>query len=351
MGKTETGILQALAAEFNFEPPTKHGFDVVEAIKAMHEGKAKAFFAMGGNFLSATPDTKFTAEALEKTNLTVQVITKLNRSALVTGKKALILPPLGRSEIDLQNGKQQFVTTENSMGSVQTSKGVFAPASQYLRSEPWIVCQLAKYVFHKNWDKFSDNYDEIRDAIERTIPGFEDYNRRVRQRGGFYLPNKPRFGEFPTHNSKANFMVHKLSGWNLKPDQFLLMTIRSHDQFNTTVYDLNDRYRGIKNERRVIFMNPVDMEEFALKSGQVVNLTSHFNDGERFANHFIVVPYPIPNRCTAAYFPETNSLVPIGSVAEKSNTPTSKSIVITITKSANEKAGKFNYDYAESIHK
>ncbi len=199
---------------------------------------------------------------------------------------------------------------------------------------------------NQNWDKFADNYDEIRDVIERTISGFEQYNQRVREKGGFYLPNKPRFGEFPTHNNKANFTTHDLTIWNLKPEQFLLMTIRSHDQFNTTVYDLNDRYRGIKNERRIIFMNPEDMEEFELKSGQVIDLTSHFDDGERSANHFIVVPYPIPKRCTAAYFPETNSLVPIGSVAEKSNTPTSKSVVITIKKHGNEQIGKFNYDYA-----
>lgn len=343
--KPKPEFLQALKKEFDFEPPTKHGFDTVESIKAMHSGKAKTFFAMGGNFLSATPDTKFTAEALQNCNLTVQVITKLNRSALVTGKKALILPPLGRSEIDLQTGKPQFVTTENSMGNVQMSKGVLQPASEDLQSEVWIVCQLAKYVLNQDWDKFSDNYDEIREAIQRTIPGFEDYNQRVREKGGFYLPNKPRFGEFPTHNNKANFTTHDLTIWKLKPEQFLLMTIRSHDQFNTTVYDLNDRYRGIKNERRIIFMNPDDMKEFGFKSGQVVDLTSHFDDGERYANHFIVVPYPIPKRCTAAYFPETNSLVPIGSVAEKSNTPTSKSVVITIKANGNEYAGKFNYDY------
>lgn len=343
--KPKPAFLQALEREFNFTPPAKHGFDTVESIKAMHTGKAKVFIAMGGNFLSATPDTKFTAEALQKTNLTVQIITKLNRSALVTGKRALILPPLGRSEIDLQNGIEQFVTTENSMGNVQMSKGVLPPASEDLRSEIWIVCELAKAVLGVDWEDFANDYNKIRDAIERTIHGFENYNVRVRQNGGFYLPNKPRIGEFPTHNNKANFTTHDLTIRRLQPNQFLLMTIRSHDQFNTTIYDLNDRYRGIKGERRVIFLNPVDMREFDFESGQVVDLTSHFDDGERHANHFIAVPYEIPRRCAATYFPEANSLVPIGSVAEKSNTPTSKSVVITIQKNDAERIGRFNYDY------
>jgi len=343
--KPKPEFLQALATEFNFTPPLRHGLDTVESIKAMQDGRAKVFVAMGGNFLSATPDTKFTGEALQKTNLTVQIITKLNRSALVTGQKALILPPLGRSEIDLQNGREQFVTTENSMGNVQRSKGVLPPASENLRSEVWIVSELAKAVLGQNWDEMVNDYDRIREAIERTIAGFENYNQHVRENGGFYLPNGPRIGEFPTPNGKANFTTHDLTIRKLQPDQFLLMTIRSHDQFNTTIYDLNDRYRGIKNERRVIFLNPADMREFDLKSGQVVDLTSHFDDGMRHANHFIAVPYPIPQRCAAAYFPEANSLVPIGSVAKKSNTPTSKSVVITIRKNGDQRVGKFDYDY------
>lgn len=345
--KIEPEFAKSLVQEFKFTPPAKEGFDTVNSIKAMHDGRAKVFFAMGGNFLSATPDTHYTAEALQKCSLTVQTITKLNRSALVTGKKALILPPLGRSEIDLQSGGEQFVTTENSMGNVQRSKGVFAPASKDLRSEVWIICELAKAVLGVNWDELAADYDKIRDSIERTIPGFEDYNERVRRDGGFYLPNKPRRGEFPTSDGKAHFTAHPLTIRRLKPDQFLLMTIRSHDQFNTTIYNLSDRYRGIKNERRVIFLNPDDMQEFDLKSGNVVDLTSHFDDGERQAHHFIVVPYPIPTRCAATYFPEANPLVPIGSVAEKSNTPTSKSIVITIHKNGDERVGKFDYDYSE----
>jgi molybdopterin-dependent oxidoreductase alpha subunit len=343
--KLKPELAQALEHEFNFTPPVKEGFDTVNSIKAMHGGRAKFFMAMGGNFLSATPDTKFTAEGLQKTEMTVQVITKLNRSALVTGKKALILPPLGRSEIDLQDGNPQFVTTENSMGNVQMSKGVLEPLSGHLRSEVRIVCELAKAVLGQNWDEFASDYDKIRAAIERTIPGFENYNERVRERGGFYLPNKPRTGEFPTKNGKANFTAHELTIRRLEPGQFLLMTIRSHDQFNTTVYELNDRYRGIHNERRVIFLNPADMRELGFESGQVVDLTSHFDDGARHADHFIVVPYEIPRRCAATYFPEANSLVPIGSVAEKSNTPTSKSVVITIAKNGDQRVGKFDYDY------
>ncbi len=344
--KPKAEFLQALSKEFNFSPPTKHGFDTVESIKAMHSCQAKVFIAMGGNFLSATPDTNFTAEALQRTNLTVQIITKLNRSTLVTGKKALILPPLGRSEIDLQNNIEQFVTTENSMGVVQMSKGIFKPASENLRSEVWIIGELFKAVSGKNFDEFVGDYDKIRDAIERTIVGFENYNERVRKNGGFYLPNNPRIGKFPTHTGKANFTTHDLTIRKLKSDQFLLMTIRSHDQFNTTIYDLNDRYRGIKNERRVIFLNPEDMKEFGFKTGQVVDLTSWFDDGTRHANRFIAVPYKIPKRCAATYFPEANSLVPIGSTAEKSNTPTSKSIVITIAKTGDERAGKFDYDFS-----
>lgn len=350
--RAEDEFLDALEKEFNFDVPREHGFDAVNAIKAMYEGKGKVFFAMGGNFLSATPDTNYTAQALQNCDLTVQVITKLNRSALITGKKALILPPLGRSEIDVQANGAQFVTTENSMGVVQMSQGILKPASEHLRSEPWIVAELAKATFADgstvDWDFLVANYDNIRDKIEKTIGGFENYNERVRKSGGFYLPNKPRIGEFSTPNKKANFTAHNLHSITLKPNEFILTSIRSHDQFNTTIYDLNDRYRGIKNERRVCFMNAEDMKEFDLKAGHVIDLTSHFEDGERFAPKFIVVPYSIPKRCLATYFPESNVLVPIGSVAKKSNTPTSKSTIVTISKNTEntETIGKFDYDFS-----
>jgi anaerobic selenocysteine-containing dehydrogenase len=274
----------------------------------------------------------------------VQVATKLNRTALAASKQSLILPCLGRSEIDTQASGEQFVSTESTMLNVQMSKGVLKPSSEHLRSEPWIVAQMAKAVLAAkstvNWDTMAANYDNIRDSISRVVAGCDDYNRRVREPGGFYLPNPPNDGRFPTRDGKAHFVASVLEKIILEPGQLLLTTIRSHNQFNTTIYDYSDRYRGIEGERRVIFMNKADIEKLGLKAGQVVNLTSHFDDGERHAFRFIVVPYPIPKDCAAAYFPETNPLVPLGSVAEKSKTPTSKSIVITIQPTT-ETAGEF----------
>ena len=346
-------FLQSLDKEFDFTAPRENGFDVVEAIKAMHSGAAKIFVAMGGNFLSATPDTEYTARALRRCDLTAQVITKLNRSALITGKQALILPCLGRTEIDSQQSGEQFVSCENSMGVVQMSKGILKPASEHLRSEPWIAAHLARATLGEKttveWEKLAANYDEIRDAIEKTIPGFADYNNRVRADGGFYLPNLPRENQYPTATKKANFIIHELPVHDLEKNEFVLMTIRTHDQFNTTIYGLNDRYRGIHNERRVVFLNPKDIAELNFTAGQIVDLTSHFSDGERHAKRFIVVPYDIPPRCAATYFPEANVLVPIGAVADRSNTPVSKSIVITIAANADKtRVGKFAYEYTEA---
>jgi molybdopterin-dependent oxidoreductase alpha subunit len=350
-------FLVALDKEFNFTAPRQHGLDTVESIKGMHAGKCKVFFALGGNFLSATPDTDYTASALRRCNLTAHVVTKLNRSHLVVGEQALILPCLGRSEVDAQAAGEQFVSTENSMGVVQMSKGVLKPASEHLRSEPWIVCNLAKAVLDGkttvDWDAFAADYDRIRDAIERTIPGFEDYNRRVRRPGGFYLPNLPREGKFPTATNKANFTVHELPRLaRLAPGELAMMTVRTHDQFNTTIYGLEDRYRGIHNERRVVLLNTEDMRERSLSAGQVVDLTSHFDDGERCARHFIVVPYDIPRGCAATYFPEANVLVPVTSAADRSNTPTSKYVRITVEPSARGDAShapapKFDYDHVD----
>jgi len=328
-------FLAALDHEFNFTAPRRHGLDTVEAIKGMHAGKCQVFFALGGNFLSATPDTNYTASALRRCKLTAHVSTKLNRSHLVVGEQALILPCLGRSEVDVQAEGEQFVSTENSMGVVQMSKGILKPASEHLRSETWIVCNLAKTTLGDkskvDWDAFVANYDRIRDCIERTIPGFDDYNGRVRDAGGFYLPNLPREGKFPTATNKANFTVHELPRLvPLATGELAMMTIRTHDQFNTTIYGLEDRYRGIHNERRVVLLNSEDMRERNLQSGQVVDLTSHHEDGERHARRFIVVPYDIPRRCAATYFPEANVLVPVTSVADRSNTPTSKYVRITV---------------------
>jgi anaerobic selenocysteine-containing dehydrogenase len=314
----------------------KPGYDVVEAIKAMHGGKASVFIAMGGNFLSATPDTLYTAAALRKCMLTVHVSTKLNRSHLVHGHEALILPCLGRSDKDVMNGEEQIVSCENSMGVIQLSRGVLTPVSDQLLSEPVIVCRLAKATLGNrspvDWDRYLQHYDHIRSAIEQTIPGFGDYNKRLRDPGGFYLPNCNRDGAFNTLTKKAHFNIAPLHTIHLHEGELLMMTIRSHDQFNTTIYGLNDRYRGIYQERRVILMNQGDMNQRNLKQGDVVDLYNHHGGVERVAHKFIVVPYPIPPTCAATYFPETNVLVPVNSVAKKSNTPTSKAVVIKVVK-------------------
>ena len=326
-------FLDRLGEAFDFEPPRNHGFDTVRAIQAMHEGHAKIFFALGGNFLSATPDTDFTAAALRRCRLTAHVSTKLNRSHVVTGDRALILPCLGRTEVDLQVTGPQFVTTENSMGVVQVSRGSLEPASTELLSEPQIVARLARATLeHRttvNWEELAGDYDLVRNAIERVVPGFEGYNARVREPGGFHLPNAARNRVFNTANGKAQFTVHELPDHRLEPDQFLMMTIRSHDQFNTSVYSSNDRYRGI-SDRRVVFLNGEDIAAVGLHARQVVDLVSHFEGEERIARRFAVVPYDIPRRCAATYFPEANVLVPVRNVALKSNTPVSKSVVISI---------------------
>lgn len=331
-------FLKAIQDHFDFVPPSEHGYDVVECIHAMHEEKAKVFIAMGGNFLSATPDTKYTAEALRKCKLTVQISTKLNRSHLVHGKEALILPCLGRSDKDMIHGVNQFVTCENSMGVIQSSKGVVKPVSNMLLSEPVIVTRMARAVLGNtsktDWEGYAKHYDAIRNDIENTIPGFEDYNRRANLPGGFYLPNCNRDGRFDTWNSKANFNIATPVITDMEEDDLMMMTIRSHDQFNTTIYGLNDRYRGIYNERRVILMNQADMNKRNLKQGDVVDLFNYFGGTERVAYKFIVVAYPIPERCTATYFPETNVLVPVDSVADKSNTPTSKMVILKVKKHA-----------------
>lgn len=337
-----------LEKEFKFTPPPHNGFSTVESIAAMNDGRAKIFFAMGGNFVSAAPDTDVVFTALKKCHLTVQVITKLNRTALSVGEQSLILPCLGRSEIDIQADGVQFVSTESTMLNVQMSKGIFKPASEYLKSEPWIVAQMAKATLGSkttvDWDKMVVNYDNIRDAISRVVAGCENYNERIRKDGGFYLPNPPREREFKTKTGKARFAANPMERIVLQKGQLLLTTIRSHNQFNTTIYGADDRYRGIEGTRRVIFLNPENLTELGLVTGQVVNITSRFEDVERHVYRFIVVPYPIPRDCAAAYFPEANPLVPLGSVAEKSQTPTSKSLIITI-QPTDEIAGKFDGEY------
>ncbi len=315
--------------------PRKHGYDVVNSIMAMDNGDVGVFFCMGGNFLSATPDTKFTANALSKVDLVVQVSTKLNRSHIVTGKEAIILPCLGRTESDLQSSGEQFVTVENSMGIVHKSQGYLKPASSHLRSEPWIVANLAKTTLNDSpikWMDLVDSYDEIRNLMSECLDGFEDYNQRVSQPNGFYLPNPPRDSrKFNTPDGKAQFTTHELPDLSVPDGQFVLMTLRSHDQYNTTIYGLDDRYRGIKGNRRVIMMNSHDMLDRGWKTRQIVNITSHFKGQNRHSENWIIIPYDIPRGNLAAYFPEANELVPIGSTADLSNTPTSKWIVCSLS--------------------
>ena len=349
------GFLDKLRDHFGFEPPRKHGWDVVDSIKAMHRGDAKVFFAMGGNFLSATPDTKFTAEALSRCDLTVHISTKLNRAHLITGKQALIFPCLGRTDRDVQAMGPQFVSVENSMGIVHTSRGTLAPPSDQLLSEPAIVAHLAVATLGKrtklDWLHLVEDYDRIRDLIARVVPGCDDLNHRVRQKGGFYLPNAAREGEYKTKTGKANFVVSAVEPLLLNKGEFLMTTLRTHDQYNTTIYGLDDRYRGIFHGRRVVLINPVDMKEQGWKAGDLLDITSHFRNGGsdevRTAPCFVVVPYEIPRRCVATYFPEANVLVPIGSVALRSNTPTSKAVVVSFALS--ETHGYVSRDQAVSV--
>ena len=326
-----------LGREFQFSPPRGHGTNTVETIKKMHEGKIQFFFAMGGNFLAAPPDTEYTAKALHKCRVTAHVSTKLNRAHLITGEIALILPCLGRSEIDRQESGEQFVTVEDSMGIINPSRGHAEPASQHLLSEPAIVAGLAKATLGSRstvgWDGLVANYDRIRDRIERVVPGFENFNARIRK-DVFYLPNDARDRrKFNNPEGKAKFCISQLTPPNLAPDQYLMTTVRSHDQFNTTIYGLDDRYRGVYNGRRVIFMNGDDIKAAGLRQGQLVDLTSYYKDEMRTACHFMVAPMEIARRCTATYFPEANVLVSINNSADRSNTPVSKSLVISIAPS------------------
>ena len=323
-----------LEREFNFKTPEKDGFNTVESIAAMRDGRLKVFFAMGGNFVSASPDTAAVEAAIRSCEMTVQVLTKLNRTAVTPGRVSLILPCLGRTEIDRQAGGEQFVSTESTMLNVQTSRGIFEPASDHLRSEPWIIAWLAKATLGPrttvDWDAMAANYDNIRDAISRVVPGCENYNERIRMDGGFYMPNPPNEGVFKTQSGKAMFKASPLEKISLEPGRLLLTTIRSHGQFNTTIYGDRDRYRGIDGGRRVVFMNEADIKDLGLEAGQPVDIVSHFDDGEREVRAFAVVPYEIPPGCCAAYFPEANPLVPLGSVARRSGTPTSKCVVVSV---------------------
>jgi molybdopterin-dependent oxidoreductase alpha subunit len=334
-------FIDSLEKSTGIRSPEKHGFDSVEAVKAMEEGIGKVFLAMGGNFLSAMSDTNRTSTALSNCNLTVHISTKPNRSHLITGETGLILPCLGRTEEDISQivGKQ-FVTVENSMGIVHSSTGTFKPASDKLISEPAIVSGIAGALESRlersgiPWKNLSENYNLIRDLIENTIPGFEDYNVRIKSKSGFYLPNPPRDSRtFKTKNGLANFISSDIT-YAKSLDKFMMMTIRSHDQYNTTIYGLDDRYRGIKNGRRVVLMNNKDIVNLGLSKGSMVDLSSEMKSGLVVSPNWFVVPYEIPEGNIATYFPESNILIPLDSVADRSNTPTSKSVPISITKSS-----------------
>jgi molybdopterin-dependent oxidoreductase alpha subunit len=333
-------FLAALDTQFGIASPRDHGVDTVDAIRAMRDGRAKVFMGMGGNFATATPDTVVTEAALRSCSLTVQVSTKLNRSHVVHGATALILPSLGRTDRDIQNGVKQQVSVEDSMSMVHLSRGSLHPPSDQVRSEVAIVCQLARTLLGPDhpvpWERFNGDYDTIRDAIAAVVPGCDDYNRKVRAPDGFQLPHGPRDSrEFPTSTGKANFSVNPLEWVPVPPGRLILQTMRSHDQYNTTIYGLDDRYRGVKGGRRVVFVNPADIESFGLKDGDRVDLVSEFTNGdgqlqERRAKDFRIVAYSTPQGNAAAYYPETNPLVALDHVAAKSNTPVSKAIVIRL---------------------
>ncbi len=327
---------EALKQEFGFEAPIKNGYDVVEGIQAMHEGKAKVFMALGGNFVSAASDTAYTAEALQQCDLTVNVSTKLNRNHTVAGKTSIILPTLGRSEFDQKDGKQRFFTVENSMGIVHRSKGLLKPASDNLKSEPEIIGGIADAYFEGNhpvdWKAYGENYEMIRASLENVLTEFKGIEQKSKG-AGFYLENNVRnldFSKLP--KGKAQFSNNELPKHDLVEDEFMLMTMRSHDQFNTTIYGMNDRYRGVYNERRIIFINQKDIEKFNFKPFEIVDLVSNYDGIERKAINFKLIPYNIPQGDLGAYFPETNILVPINHFADKSQTPISKSVVVKILK-------------------
>jgi molybdopterin-dependent oxidoreductase alpha subunit len=342
--KMPESFLEALDARFGIASPREHGFDTVDAIRAMRDGRVKVFMGMGGNFVAASPDTAVTEAALQNCALTVQVSTKLNRSHVVHGRTALILPSLGRTDRDVQNDRKQVVSVEDSMSMVHLSRGSLRPPSDEVRSEVAIVCGLARALFGSDhpvpWESFVTDYDLIRDAIADVVPGCTDYNTRVRQPDGFQLPHPPRDSrEFRTDTGKANFTVSPLQWVQVPEGRLVLQTLRSHDQYNTTIYGLDDRYRGVKGGRRVVFCNKADIDRFGLAAGDRVDLVSEFTDAdgrlqERRAEDFVVVEYQTPVGNAAAYYPETNPLVPLDSVADRSNTPVSKAVVIRLERAA-----------------
>ena len=329
-------FLDALGQEFAFEPPREHGLDAVQTVRAMRDGGIKVFIALGGNFVGAISDTHAAEEAMENTELSVQISTKLNHSHAVTGAEALILPTLGRTEIDRQESGPQFVSVEDTVCAVHASHGTVEPVAPDLLSEVAIVCRLAAATVggrtSADWAGFEKNYDLIRDHISHVVNGCEDYNRKVRQDGGFILPNGPRDSRtFNTPTGKAVLTVNELEHVERPAGTLILQTMRSHDQFNTTIYGHNDRYRGIRKGREVVFVNPADLTELGLADGQHVDIHGVYSDGvDRVLRNYRVVSYPSARGCAAAYYPEANVLVPLESVAEGSQTPASKAVIVRL---------------------
>jgi molybdopterin-dependent oxidoreductase alpha subunit len=331
--KMPDSFLDALRDEFGFEPPRRHGFDTVDTIRAMRDGKVDVFVGLGGNFAVATPDTEATQAALASCRLTVQISTKLNRSHLCHGEEALILPCLGRTERDLQAGGDQFVTVEDTMAMVHGSRGRLEPGSPHLRSEVAIVAGIGHALFGEDvgWHAMRDDYAVVRKHIEHVVPGFHAYEERASQPEGFMLPRAPHDSRtFPTESGKARFTVNPPTTVDVPPGHLLLQTVRAHDQFNTTVYGYDDRYRGIKGGRQVVFVNPDDLASLGFQDGDLVDLVGVAPDRERRARNFRCVGYPTARGCAAAYFPEANVLVPLDATAEGSNTPAFKSTVIRL---------------------
>ncbi|WP_438764561.1 FdhF/YdeP family oxidoreductase [Kushneria sp. TE3] len=342
--KPDEAFLDALEAFYGVAMPREHGHDTVSAIRAMRDGQCRVFIGLGGNFARATSDTPVCEAALERCDLTVHMSTKLNRSHLVTGRDALILPVIGRVEVDRRaDGKAQLITVEDSMSMVHGSAGIHKPASKELRSEIAILTGIAQALLGSDvvdWEALNADYDRIRDHVEGVLPGFEDFNTRVRQERGFWLGNPGARREFPTDTGFARFSNEPLpeavlhqklarrEGW------LTLQTLRSHDQYNTTIYGYNDRYRGVEGTRRVIFLSAHDIHRLGLVKNDWVNLIGASDDGiERRADGFRVVEYDTPHGCAAAYYPETNPLIPLDSVGIKSNTPNSKSVAVRLEKS------------------
>ncbi|WP_080793413.1 FdhF/YdeP family oxidoreductase [Corynebacterium pacaense] len=325
-------FLRALEKEFGFDVPRRHGYDTVNALRAMREGKTRFFLSLGGNLVRVSSDTSAVEKAMETNELTVHLSTKPNGSHAWPGEKSLILPVLARTDLDRRKSGIQSVTVEDSAGAVHASTGRrTANRDLNLKSECEIIGSIGRETFGDDfWQPMIDDYSVIRDHIEATIPGFHDFNRRIENPGGFLLPNGPRERIFNTPTGRARLTVNDTSVIDLPEGYFLMNTVRSHDQYNSTIYGLDDRYRGVRNGRRVVFVNPADCRQRGLRDGDLVDIVSVFEDGERRAPNFRVVEYDTARDCVTTYFPEANVLVPLDSVAEKSNTPVSKSVLVRL---------------------